>query len=741
VGGLNDYICLIKEQIPGSKMEQQLAAAPHHDVLALLVQVTVLLFAARALGELARRMGQPTIVGEILAGVILGPSLLSGLIPSLGDWLIPQTETQGYLLEQVSMMGAMFMMLIAGLEIDLMLIRRQSRSAIGTGIGGLIVPFAGGFLLAQWLPDTLLTDPQHRLVFSLFVATAISASAIPVAAKVLMELNLIRRDSSQVIISAAMMEDAAAWIILSVVVGLSEGATVNAAQVGLSIGNVLIFVLFSFTIGWWIVKRSLSFVQNEVKIPDAMFSLVVVLMFGWGAFSQALHLEAVIGAFVVGILLGQIRNVPNDAIHKLEGVGLSIFAPIFFAVAGLRINLLHLLKPHLMGVALLTILVASVTKIGGAYLGARLVGRRNHWTALSIGVGLNVHGAVEIIIATIGLTKGVLTQDMFTIIVLMSLVTSLIAPTALRRVLARVQPEQQEIDRLHREELVRDNPFAHVRRVLLPVRRREDDRGGPIQTIEASILGHVARKSRLALTLLNIASNGERTRSIAFLEKLARLFPPMEVSRKVLVSQDPTNVILDEAKKNYDLLVMGAAGETGGTEILFNPLVDSVVRLSPCPSIVVHSDTIPPDWAPRRILAPTNGSLASRRAVQAAFSLAAGGESEEGEVLILKVVNMEAAMCYLDRQEAILERQYIIAHQIVDELGAMGHSLGVRTYTAVQPGPDPESVILEVARESQIDLIVLGTNVRAGSERLYLGSRVERILHNAPCPVIVVNSV
>jgi nucleotide-binding universal stress UspA family protein len=110
-------------------------------------------------------------------------------------------------------------------------------------------------------------------------------------------------------------------------------------------------------------------------------------------------------------------------------------------------------------------------------------------------------------------------------------------------------------------------------------------------------------------------------------------------------------------------------------------------------------------------------------------------------VLILKVVNIESAMCNLEAREQVLERQYIISHQIVDELGAMGQSLGVRTYTAVHPGASPEEVILETARSAYMDLIILGTNIRAGSERLYLGSRVERLIRQATCPVIVVNSM
>jgi Kef-type K+ transport system membrane component KefB/nucleotide-binding universal stress UspA family protein len=718
---------------------EQFAAAPHHDVLAFLVQVTVLLLAARLLGEAAQRIGQPTIVGELLAGILLGPSLLSSLIPAIGEWIIPQTQVQVYLLDVVSMLGALFMLLITGMEIDLLLIRRHARSAIGTGVGGLVLPFIGGFTLAQFLPDHLLTHPDHRLVFSLFVATAISVSAIPVIAKVLLDLGIIRRDMSQIILSAAMIEDILAWMMLSVFIGIAEGAAVTAGSIAQSVGSVLAFLIISFTLGRWIVKKLLGVVQNEATIKDAILSLIVVLMFGWGAFGQAMHMEAVLGAFMVGILFSQMRTLPDNVIHTIESIALSIFAPIFFAVAGLKVNILTFFDPGLAAVALAVIVVATVTKIGGAYVGARLAGKR-HWMALSLGVGLNTHGAIEIIIATIGLSKGIFTVEMFSIIVLMSVVTSLAAPSLLRWVLRYVQTDTQEAERLKHEEMAKSNLFANVNRVLLPVRRRQDDRGGPEQDIEAIILRHIGRKRKLSVSLMNVTNEKERSRSAQFLNQLGPLFQQKELIKKVVISDTPVDAILDEARKDYDLLVLGATHKKRGSDALFNPIVDTLVRLSPCTTLIVHAEELPEDWQPRRILAPTNGSFEARRAVQAAFSLASGSNYDDAEVLILKVVNVEATICYLDAREMILERQYVIAHQIVDELAAMGQSLGVHAYTAVYPGSEPETIILDVARSANMDLIILGTSIRAGSDRLYLGSRVERILHQAPCPVIIVNS-
>jgi Kef-type K+ transport system membrane component KefB len=261
-------------------------AAPHHDVFMLLVQVGVLLLAARTLGELAQRLGQPAVVGEILAGIVLGPSLLSGLFPVLGEWILPQNVVQGHLLELVSMIGAIFLLLITGLETDLALIKRHARTAIGVSGGGILVTFASGFLLGQYMPDFLLADTEERLVFSLFVATAMSISAIPVIAKVLMDLNLMRRDIGQTIIAAGMSDDTIGWILLSIVAGLAAGDVVTAGTVAQTVGSVLGFLVLSFTAGRWLVKKVLDYVQDEVISADRLVTLVVVMTFLWGAISQ-----------------------------------------------------------------------------------------------------------------------------------------------------------------------------------------------------------------------------------------------------------------------------------------------------------------------------------------------------------------------------------------------------------------------------------------------------------------------
>jgi len=256
------------------------------------------------------------VLGEIMAGIVIGPSLLSGLFPALGMWLIPQNAVQGYLLEQTALIGAMFMLLFTGLEIDVGLIRRHARVAISTAVGGLIVPFTFGFMLSEFvIPDEVLVNPDQRLVFSLFLATAMSISALPVIAKVLLDINALRRDVGQIVIASVMIDDLTAWTVLSIVVGLASGTAISMLGIASSIISVIGFILFSVFVGRWLVVHALDFAQNRLHGRDMLLSIVVVLMFMWGSISHFLHIEAIIGSF----FMGKLPNSPKMSSTSSKG--------------------------------------------------------------------------------------------------------------------------------------------------------------------------------------------------------------------------------------------------------------------------------------------------------------------------------------------------------------------------------------------------------------------------------------
>ena len=236
--------------------------------------------------------------------------------------------------------------------------------------------------------------------------------------------------------------------------------------------------------------------------------------------------------------------------------------------------------------------------------------------------------------------------------------------------------------------------------------------------------------------MLTISDEKDKTEVQKFHNILSNYFTKFPVTKKIVESKNPLESILDEVRKDYDLLIVGATERHKYSNMLFNPIVDNLVRLSPCVSIVVQSSNVSEDWSPRRILVPTNGSLASKRAAEVAFGIAF---HEQDEVHILNVVESRESFTSLDIEGGLKERRLTFAHNIVDELKKLGESLNVNTFTEVEIGVDPDRVILTMSRENSFDLIILGTDIRPGSDKLYLGPRVERILNNCTCPVLVVN--
>ncbi len=703
-------------------MVETFGAASHDEVLQLVLQVAVLLGSARLFGALAQRLGQPGVVGEILAGVVLGPSLLSRFVPAVGAWILPQSAVEGHLLEVVALIGAMLLLVVTGLETDLTLIRRRIGVASGAALGGLVLPFGTGFALGWFLPDDLLVDPGDRVVFALFLATALSISAIPVLAKVLMDLGLMRREIGQTLLAAGMIDDVTGWTLLGLVTALAGAESVSTGTAVRTVGMVVLFVVATATVGSWAVSRGLVVVQNHFRGRDMALTLVIVFAFGWGAFTQALGLEPVIGAFAIGILFGRVPRLPSDVVRGLESMAAAVFAPVFFAVAGLKVDIGAILEPRLLGLTVLVIAVAAFGKIIGAYAGARLLARQDHWSALAYGSGLNARGAVEIIVATIGLSLGILTVEMFSIVVVMAIVTSLMAPTLLRYCLARVEPDTEERRRLAREDALRGTFTAGVRRLLVPVRPRAGLAG--TQIIEALISNRLAETHRTATTVLAVAPGATRDMAADYLSRLHSVFDDPTTTTRLVTGSEPVGAILDEAERDYDLLMIGTPAMHEGGDTLFGPALDELVKLSPCPTIVVRGDTVDVDWAPSRILVPANGTASSRRAIDLAFSIA-GPDVDVTAVHVLTPALVSARTGFAD--------------DITSELETVAAQLDQAITTRVVEAADVESGILEAIEVSGTDLLILGTSVRAGTSRLHLGPLVEYLAREAPCPVVIIN--
>lgn len=701
---------------------EPLPGVPHGDLLKLVFSVAILLGTARLFAEIARRARLPAVVGEILAGVVLGPSLLSGFFPELGRWIIPETALQAQLLDVVGLIGIMFLLVVVGLETDLALIRTRFRVAASVGLGGLVVPFFAGLAFAYVFPSELLVDPERRIVFALFLAVALALSAIPVLAKILADMGLMRTRFGQAALAAGMIDDILGWTLLGIVSSLAAAGSLSVGNVAFTIGSVVVFFVATIAVARPVARWSLRVVQERFGGRDMMLTLLVVLAFGWGAFSQALRLEPILGAFVVGILFGQMRRFPVEVGRGLESVTYGVFAPVFLATAGLRLSMAELFEPSLLRLTLLLIGVAVAGKLVGVFVGAKFFASASTRESIGFGVALNARGVLGIIVASIGLSLGILTVEVYSMVVVVSVVTSLMAPIGLKLVL---RPD------VVGEEWADEGVLSTVRRVLLTVRVREGV-GSDVQSLEASVLTSLAAELP-AVTLFTVAEPKQRKAADRYLNDLAELFPSgTDVSIRV-GKGDATTGILEEANRGYDLLALGSPESPDGESHLFGSVVDEVVRLAPCPSIVFTSRG--GQWPPRRILVPTNGTPPAARAADLAYALA----GEDSNVLLFHVVDPEMATEMSTSRGGSTTVRMEIGDDIVNELAEMGRGRGVNVVTEVVMGSSMVSTVIDRAGRN-VDLIVLGTGARSGTQRLFLGPKVELLLRDAPCSVIVLNT-
>lgn len=713
-------------------MDVPFAPLGHAEVLQLVVQIAVLLGFARLLGESARRLGQPSVVGEILAGVILGPSVIGAVAPGLAAAWVPATEGQSRLLETVALLGAMLLLVVTGLETDLALIRRRAGAAVGVALGGLVLPLAGGLALGWWFPADLVGGEGQRSVFSLFLATALAVSAIPVLAAILIDLRLMRRDIGQTMLAAGMVDDLAGWTLLGFVIALAEGDG-TFGTVLLTVGTVLAFLAVTALLGPPLVKSSVRFVHGLSGTPHRFVTLAFVLVFAWSGLSQFLHLEPVIGAFAMGILLGRARRLPRSVSESLEHLTLGIFAPIFFAVAGLKVDVGGLLEPRLAFLTLVVVVVAVAGKVIGAYVGGRWLTGADRPTSLAYGIGLTARGAIGIVVATIGRSLGILNPEVFSMIVVMAVATSLITPPLLKLVLGRVEPDEDETERLRRELATATSSVGATLRVLVPLRPRPEVGDGTV--VKTTLLDRLGQSSHLAVTVMSVVSDGLRGSAEETVRHTGHLLGRRaDVSTRV-VSGDPVAAVLDEAQKGYDLLMLGATEVLGDTQSLFGLAVDAMIRMAPIPTLVVSVRTVPEDWRPGRILVPTDGTSAAQRAADVAFALAGAS----GSIALLHVLSPDISPAVSMSDTGQLH-QLDLATEILDGVRDRGEGLGIASSTMIEVDADVESAIVTAAARFEADLIILGTAARTGTRRLLLGPRVERILLEASCPVVVLNS-
>ena len=374
----------------------------------LLLQIAVILGVCRLLHEICERIGQPPVIGEIIAGLLLGPSLFGWLAPALFARLFPPASLPA--LNALSQIGLVLFMFLVGLHLDLGEVWSLRRVAGLAGLLSIAVPFAAGFALAK--PWHQLAPSAPMLPFSLFVAVAMSITAFPVLARILADHKLSATRLGHVAVACAAFNDVVAWGMLAWIVAVSRSAESSLAE------PILIIVVYSVVM-WFLVRPLLRFVPNELATM-----LIFVFLSSWVTELAGLH--ALFGAFFAGVIWPRGTVKFEEVSAKIEPIAMAVLIPLFFSYTGLRTDIGAVNWTY----TFIIIAVAVTGKIGGAFTGARVMGFDSK-NAFALGCLLNTRGLVELVVLNVGLDLGILTPALFSMMVVMALVTTLITSPAL----------------------------------------------------------------------------------------------------------------------------------------------------------------------------------------------------------------------------------------------------------------------------------------------------------------------
>lgn len=388
----------------------------------LLVQLAVLLVAAHLVGAGAKRLGQPVVIGYVAAGVLLGPSVLGHLSGDLSGRLLPADPVSSGMLLGIASLGSVFLLALTGLEIHPPTIRRWSRLLPWVALGSLVPALALGYGLGWVLPASFVGVHATRGGFALLMAIAFGISSPPVMAAVLRGLGLERREFAHVAMSIAMTDDVTGWVLLGIVVAGAGGA---AAALGKAALGLALLGLVACA-----VRRAL--IRWGARVPAESRALLgIAFVAALAAISNGFGIEAVLGAFVAGLTLRRLGREGAEVATALRPIVATFLGPVFFAVAGLRVDVGALSKPVVLAWTLVVVVLAVATKLVGVGVPARASGR-SPAEALALGAILNVRGSLEVVLAGVGLGAGILTATSYSVVVVVALATSAVASPLLR---------------------------------------------------------------------------------------------------------------------------------------------------------------------------------------------------------------------------------------------------------------------------------------------------------------------
>jgi len=653
----------------------------------------------------------------------------------------------------------LLILLMTGMETDLKLVKASSRASISASVFGIIIPFACGFALGEFLPDAMIPDPSKRLITSLFLGTALSIASVKIVATVVREMNFLRRTVGQVILGSAIVDDTIGWIIIAMIFGLALQGHVDPLSVAKSVLGTLAFMVFSLTIGRRWVSLAIRWVNDTFVSEYAVITAILVIMGLMALTTHMIGVHAVLGAFVAGILVGESPILTRHIDEQLRGLILAFFMPVFFGTAGLSADLVVVLKdPHLLLLTLGLIAIATIGKFTGAFLGGELGGLSRR-ESLALATGMNARGSTEVIVATIGLSMGALSQDLFTMIVTMAIVTTLAMPPSLRWALARLPIRKEEKERLEREEMEAKGFVSKLERLLVAV---DDSANGQFGSRTA---GMIAGTRSMPTTVMHITANKtaakktEKSEDVREKEKAAdeeakeraeaaaqllkdaaeQMNRRKSKAQKTVRALDVTviantttesAVVAEEAEKGYDLLVVGLDKTTVRDNTGFHANITQLAAGFDGPLVIADArDGLlnDPTDGKLSILVPVNGTEPSRRAAEVAFAMARAARAPVTVLYVAPPANGGR------------KRSRGMADALLKDIVALGESYDIDAKTAVRTEHTADEAVLKEVEKRKHNLIVMGVERRPG-EKLFFGETATAILEKSDRSIVFVVS-
>jgi Kef-type K+ transport system membrane component KefB/nucleotide-binding universal stress UspA family protein len=715
-------------------------------IVVFVAQIVALLIAGRVMGELMQRIGQPPVIGQIIAGVLLGPSVFGALAPGLWHALFPAGAEQKAMLDAIAQLGILLLLMLTGMETDLSVFRDARRPALSISFTGIIVPFICGLVLGELLPDAMLPDPAKRIITTLFLGTALSISSVKIVALVVRDLGFVRRTVGQVIIASAILDDTIGWLIIAVILGLTLRGAIDVTAVTTSVIGTIVFLAVSFTVGRRLIFKIMRWANDNLRSEMSNVTILIVVTGLMALLTDAIGVHLVLGAFVAGVLIGQSPMLTSRVETQLRGLIVGLFMPVFFALAGLSTDLAALGRREFLLLTAGLILLASVGKFLGAFLGGR-IGGLTYAESFAVGCGMNARGSTEIIVASIGLSMGALNERLYTAIVAMAVVTTMVMPPMLRWALARLPLGGEERERIEREEHEERAFLTHVERLLVAVD------ASPSGQFASHLVGLLAGVRSIPATVLHLegessgasADSRPARRSSAVAEAGAdageRAASPgeerIDITTRSQRTQDPETAIAAEARKGYGLLFIGRepvaqgadfdAGVTRSAEGFAGPFAITVARGARRRS--THN-------SPLNILVPVTGTRASRQGAEVAIALA---QASHGSVTAVYVTTPARPQASWQQRFGTALAPRSAANAAIREVVEFAGHYGVEVKGRVIKVNAAHNAILREMRTGAHDLLVMGVSPRSGSE-LFFGELAAEILERSECSVLFVSA-